>query len=259
MKKVLLSFFVTIFTLGAFAQSIMIVDPSGDTIVGDTIFLDEAIDTSLAFEESFENKGFSTIINNTNDSMTIALIRYEESIVPGTGDAVCWGNTCYGEKMNEPVWFIGDTVRIAAGDTAGGLLGGFVTYHFPHKKVGTSTYRYEFYDLNKPFGTTSSELFVQYRISYLTGVTENTLASSQISLYPNPALNKVSIKIEADVAGRNKQVQVKDLTGKLVQSVAFSANSNRLNLDVSSFESGIYFVNIMVENKNVITKKLIVQ
>ena len=93
----------------------------------------------------------------------------------------------------------------------------------------------------------------------MTGVTENTLASSQISLYPNPALNKVSIKIEADVAGRNKQVQVKDLTGKLVQSVAFSANSNQLNLDVSSFDSGIYFVNIMVENKNVITKKLIVQ
>jgi len=57
----------------------------------------------------------------------------------------------------------------------------------------------------------------------------------------------------------NKQVQVKDLTGKLVQDVPFSANSNKLNLDVSSFESGIYFVNILVENKNVITKKLIVQ
>lgn len=258
MKKTLLSIVISVLTLTAFAQDIRIVDPSGNNIIGDTVYLDEAVDTTLAFEQSFENKGFSTIYNSGNDAITIALIRYEETIVPGTGDALCWGNTCYNEVQNTPVWVIGDTVRVAPGDTAGSLLGGFVTYHYPHNKVGNSTYRYEFYDLNRPLNT-PSELYVQYRISYLTSINENILKSNQVSIYPNPAINLVTINLDANIAGKSKLVQVKDLTGKLVLNSSFLMNSNKLNLDVSALESGIYFVNVLVENNNMVTKKLIVQ
>ena len=403
MKKFL--FFLSSLFVGAssFAQDIKIVDSNGNNIVGDTIFLYEDVDPGIDYQ-SIENKGFSTIINNSMDSMTIALRRYERATVPGTGDALCWGNTCYGEVMNKPVWEIGDTVRIAAGDTAGGLLGGFVTYHFPHANIGNSTYEYEFYDKENQF--TTSTLFVQYRTTYqapeirllddlgnnlvsdtlnltvavdindatqtvefdelfevvnysdepgslkfmreelaivngteevvcwgdscsakliagsnsvymfdeviaagaldsvggveglkttiypntntgqatykytfidttgnadsssvivvfnleqATTISEQSLDQNQLVLFPNPVKNNLRIELDTQFNGINTQVNIRDLTGKLLQTERFSANSNKLNLDVSSFESGIYFVSLVTENQTLLTKKLIVQ
>ena len=81
----------------------------------------------------------------------------------------------------------------------------------------------------------------------------NSDNSTQISLYPNPAYNQVTVQLEEG----NYTISVFNTAGKqLVQTVS---NGSR-TLDISTLNSGIYFVAIQdIENNIVTHKKLIKQ
>ncbi len=229
MKKILFSLFFTLNVVLLVGQGIIIVDKNGVDIVEDTIFLDEKVDPGNDFQ-SIENKGFSIIINGSNDSMTIGLRRIEQSVVSGTGDALCWGSTCYGEQRNRPVWEIGDTVRIEAGDTAGGLLGGFVTYHFPHGLIGNSTYKYEFYDRYNQF--VLSDLYVQYRTTFQAP--ELRLLNDNGS---NQSGDTINVTVRVDVNDTMQEIELEDFL-RVWNYSGTSANISSKRVELSSI-SGI--------------------
>tara|TARA_R110002072_G_scaffold13368_9_gene56033 strand:+ start:755 stop:1237 length:483 start_codon:yes stop_codon:yes gene_type:complete len=160
MKKILLISAFSFFIYNAQSQDITIFDNQNNNLIGDTLIFDNSIDTSLTFL-SFEEKGFANVINNSTRQITVGLKRHEISVVPGTGDAVCWGSTCFGEKPagTETTWDVDDQAVVAPGDTAAGLMG-FVVYHYPNKQFGTSLYRYEFYDRQDE--TISSSVFILF-------------------------------------------------------------------------------------------------
>jgi len=68
------------------------------------------------------------------------------------------------------------------------------------------------------------------------GVKELT-NSIVINLYPNPTKGKITIACE-----NMERVEVLDITGKLVYEIAVS--SNVLDIDISSFTKGVYFVKV---------------
>ncbi len=70
-------------------------------------------------------------------------------------------------------------------------------------------------------------------------------------LYPNPAKNTVTV--EAD---NIKMVSFLDVTGRIIKSI--ECNTDNLNIDISSFPTGNYFVRIMTEN-HITVKNLIVK
>lgn len=73
--------------------------------------------------------------------------------------------------------------------------------------------------------------------------TENT-TKDLFKLYPNPVKNELNINT---ITNENYTISFLDINGKLIYSTEFSGNKN---IDVSTFESGFYFVNIKNENIN---------
>jgi len=71
--------------------------------------------------------------------------------------------------------------------------------------------------------------------------TNNEIASQEISVYPNPTRDMVTL---TNVEGAN--IQVVDITGKVL--VNTNAAQNNISVDMSSFAQGTYIVRIMNED-----------
>ena len=90
--------------------------------------------------------------------------------------------------------------------------------------------------------------FVKLTGKWLASVNEN--GTMAVSLYPNPANDQVSFTLESDA-----QVSVFDMTGRKVNEVNLTAGEAKLN--VSEFQSGVYFVNIRYANGTTAVSKFV--
>lgn len=83
----------------------------------------------------------------------------------------------------------------------------------------------------------------------LSSVAENTELLSDISVYPNPAVNEATISMNLQEASKI-DVQIVNLVGAEVSNQTFAGQQgeNNLTLDVSALQSGQYLVKIMLEN-----------
>jgi hypothetical protein len=70
--------------------------------------------------------------------------------------------------------------------------------------------------------------------------------AEELTIYPNPTSGIVNIKLEGDFA-----FTILDARGRLIISQSTSDNST---VDLSSFESGVYFVRIQRDNESVVRK-----
>ncbi len=67
------------------------------------------------------------------------------------------------------------------------------------------------------------------------GIKEINNYESNITVYPNPAINYISIECP-----QKASIEILNLHGQLIESLI--ANSNKTSVDISAFPSGIYFV-----------------
>lgn len=79
-----------------------------------------------------------------------------------------------------------------------------------------------------------------------------TLDSKQITLYPNPAVNRVNFIVTDDV----HELTIFDVSGKVVHKEKIAQQI--FDLDLSTYQTGVYFVNLSGHQKKHI-KKLIVK
>jgi hypothetical protein len=94
-------------------------------------------------------------------------------------------------------------------------------------------------------------------VAGVLGISENELANA-ISLYPNPANNKVNITVN-DNAYDSIKIQVFNSLGQRLQSTESNDQStNNFSLDVSNLAAGLYFINIDVDGVKA-SKKLLVK
>ncbi|MFT6167842.1 MAG: hypothetical protein ACJASF_002552 [Vicingaceae bacterium] len=93
------------------------------------------------------------------------------------------------------------------------------------------------------------------------GIDETLLASTfteqdMVKVYPNPANGIVTFESEVGI----ETVEVYDLRGKLLQNSFKLLNSRSVTeVDLTNFNSGIYFLKLMMENGEGVTKKIIKQ
>ncbi len=78
-------------------------------------------------------------------------------------------------------------------------------------------------------------------------VTETITAQNQVTLFPNPAKNNITINTQLS---NNDNIKIFDVTGKLMMTKRF--NSKSITLSVSDFNNGLYFYNINDAKGNVI-------
>ncbi len=82
---------------------------------------------------------------------------------------------------------------------------------------------------------------------------ENTNAlNNKISVYPNPAQDFVTIN---GLSGQNG-IKIRNVFGKIVKSLKVA--SNEITIRIANVPTGIYFIEIIGENKRV-SKKMVVE
>jgi hypothetical protein len=77
------------------------------------------------------------------------------------------------------------------------------------------------------------------------------IETNKTVVYPNPTAGKVYINSNQEI----NSIAIVDFLGK--QLFSKKVAPNELNIDVSSFKSGIYFIKISSKNGKVVLKKLI--
>ena len=94
----------------------------------------------------------------------------------------------------------------------------------------------------------------------ITGINEVRKMNSTLSVYPNPATNQISIEFDL-IETKNTSIEIKNVLGQTVKTTpnsSFQKGTNKIEMDVSEFSQGIYFVQLQSGNK-IINQKFIKQ
>ena len=100
----------------------------------------------------------------------------------------------------------------------------------------------------------------QFNIERLGTVSIETLEQNiRFSLYPNPAVNQVTLLLDC-AKNQNLELFVYHLSGNLVLSkqLELASGVNQKNIDVSSLNSGMYLL-VLKSNNAILTQKLLIK
>ena len=85
-------------------------------------------------------------------------------------------------------------------------------------------------------------------------VVNNPTVASGFSVFPNPAINVVTVSPKGDFALANKSIYVYNMEGKMVLTHKFFFNTEKVN--ISSLPAGVYIMSCG-EGKSRVTTKLV--
>tara|TARA_R110002049_G_scaffold260571_2_gene436479 strand:+ start:79 stop:1275 length:1197 start_codon:yes stop_codon:yes gene_type:complete len=96
----------------------------------------------------------------------------------------------------------------------------------------------------------------------LVGLSSNSVVDESVSLFPNPS-NSMNVNLQFELANsvNSMVVRIMDITGKTIRTtIVNSLNSgiNQITLATNDLNSGLYIVNINVDNQQ-LNKKLLVK
>jgi hypothetical protein len=103
-------------------------------------------------------------------------------------------------------------------------------------------------------GTCTANATVAVVVNACIGIEE--LSSNGISIYPNPTIDKLNIAINADLVSITS-VSIYDALGKLVMTEKL--NTELTTIRTSNLDSGVYFVKIISNNREIKIGKLVKQ
>ncbi len=243
MKKLLLSIAVIIFAV-SYSNAQYFSLKLHDVVIGDTIVINPADSTSTLLE-------FELIVTNlmTTDA-DVKVLRTEMEMISGATSYYCWG-ACYLDTTNlSPI-----THTIAAGASTEPAY--FSGHYDAHGAIGASIVEYKFFDVDK------TDQFVKVVVIFDNSpdaIEESIMNNIAVSdIYPNPADNFVAIDYTMPNEVENASVKIVNILGSVVKEQQIETRNNKLTLDISDINSGVYFYSILVNGEGYITKKLIVR
>ena len=80
-----------------------------------------------------------------------------------------------------------------------------------------------------------------------------------LSAYPNPVLNNLTINYSIDKNVENGTLDLYDVLGQKISTYNLSDNKGRLNINVSDLNAGVYFYSIKIDDKAIKTERVIVK
>lgn len=192
----------------------------------------------------------AVLTNNTDNGMNIMVVRKQLDMLAGTQSQFCWG-LCFPPTTDTCL----SPVLIKAGESSD--LEAFSGHYIPGGIAGTSSVEYTFYNLDNP--DVSIKVVANFKGSP-AGIAEEAMVGGSVSeVYPNPANNYVSLDYQLTSEVKQANVKVFNLLGAEVKSANLESNGNKLRMDISDLESGIYFYSVLINGDVYKTKKLVVQ
>jgi hypothetical protein len=102
-----------------------------------------------------------------------------------------------------------------------------------------------------------TETVTTYTPSSTTGIASNSIDEVKVNIFPNPASNLIAVQI-IDLVKENYDITLYDITGKLVEKKTLYQGSTIVYFDTKTLYSGVYFIKMVVGNKE-ISKKIIIE
>lgn len=181
--------------------------------------------------------------------------RYEMGVQSGTGNYFCWG-VCYAaqDAGARPVWnaLPQHALTLAQGDTTRN----FHAYHEPRGQVGTSTYRYVWFNTANP--TDSVWVDIEFN-STAVGIEEQASAVRSMQVYPNPSLGS-DVEIVLDVVGnvQNTKLVVYNMVGERIRTSTVRGLQSRTVLPTAELSAGLYFATVERNGSALASKRFVI-
>jgi hypothetical protein len=257
MKKIFTSVIALAFTSFGFAQSLHIWE-NGMDVTGTTIY-----DTISPYSSS---TGLDLTVhelelhNTTSNAVNYKVNRTILNSPMAMGDLYfCTGTLCYGPQT-QTTWTPGGSGSTLAANAT--LPSGPGTYgisaHYDADSLGTTlVVLYRVY--NTAVAGDTAYVTIHY-VGVSTGIAEGSqLAGGSVSAaYPNPSASFTSIKYDMNQYAQKGKIAFYDMLGKKVKEIELTEKQGIAKVDVSEFNSGIYFYSFIVNDKAIATKKLVV-
>jgi hypothetical protein len=235
MKRPLLSVFAMMFASALFAQNSLTL-PSIDDFVWGSIN-----DNLIQAEGTVENTNGSSPIDVRVERITI-------DTVPGTQNYFCW------EQCYEPPTSISPTAMTI---NPGQRIEQFYADYKPNGIAGISTLAYCFYDDNNQ----ADSVCVTIRFSASPVGIQDVFLGNQSGIsesYPNPAKSVAKINYALSAGWQHAELKIYSMLGAQFREINLLEDQGTLKLNVSDLPSGMYFYTLMVDDKNIATKKMLV-
>ena len=224
-------------------------DPNDITCREGEFITEEQADGYLHYVIRFQNTGSADAINIRVEDIL------DEKLDPATFQPIGASHDYRIEMLNNEVKFIFENINLSGEDNEPESHG-FVVYRIkprPNVQLGDTFEATAsiFFDFNEPIITNTATTTIQ-NAAGVKDVTENGFV-----LYPNPASDKVNIRFADNFAGK-MDITITDVLGKTMMNNTIELQNSAAGLDISSLNSGIYFITVQSEGKSV-TKKLVIK
>ena len=204
-------------------------------------------------------------VNPTNSQvvwMTLSGYMSGQKVYQSIDGGVTWTNVS-GTLPNLPVNCIvyqtGSNVGLYIGTDVGvfyrdATLSDWIQYNTGLPNVVVNDLQIS-YNNNKLWaGTFGRGLWNSDLYTTTVGVSQVPNFNSTISIYPNPFTNQTTISFSEEQY--NTTIKIMDVVGKEIKTISFTGKL--CVIEKGTMQSGIYFVQITDENKNVVNRKIVV-
>jgi hypothetical protein len=194
------------------------------------------------------------IKNTSSSTKSYDAIRYDKNLNNGALAFFCFAGTCYGAGT-----FTSQTpITLNPGQSASQLPGQYnmlIADLDEAATIGFSDIRYTF--INTANSSDSIQVVVHY--NQTMGLTNHASVLNAMDVFPNPATDNVTIRINSVKAAEGK-LSVYNALGAAVneKQITLSEGKNKVDLNVESLPAGLYFASIKTGN-TVTTKKFVVK
>lgn len=247
MKKILLSLLFFCFILNSFAQT-----PNGISIVlnGTSADISGSVYQTTAPGPDLFDISFN-FINNTNQTQQWIVTRKRVNVPSGWSDQLCWGHSsnalaggCYGASNLNP-WNspLGDIFDVAVGE-----YGKLKCEINPDDVTGGSAL-YRYYVSSDGVNFQDS---IDVQVDFVASI-KPIKEEINVSIVPNPATDYIQISMTGIESASLKMV---DVFGSVLLKENIGASKK---LNVSDFNSGIYFLVFDVPGRKAFTRKVIIR
>lgn len=180
--------------------------------------------------------------------------RYEVWPIEGSKNFFCWG-VCYLPVTSgvNTTWDSQHWVDM----TPGSVYNNFSAYYMPEGQVGTTRFRYVWYDMDDPNGADSSWVEIDFGGS--VGIAEQLDRQATMETWPNPnSGSDISIFHSLGKITGNTHLVIYNVLGEQVSSMRLRNAEGLTTLPASSLTTGVYFANLEQDGRILATRKLVV-
>lgn len=224
-----------------YGQSLVISHPqSGNTLNnGDTITA-----TVTELDKSFVVR--LDVTNTSSSSLDVKVKKIEMFTIPGSENFLCW-DLCYPPN----VFTSSNFLSINSNEKNTNFYGEYES----NGEAGKSRIMYVFFDVNNP--SDSSWAVVEYHTGSSVAYSNINKEETKVNAFPNPTNGIINFEYDLESDFESANILISNVLGEMIEEKQILNTEGKLVLDLSNYESGIYFYTIIVDNKAIISRKIV--